>query len=100
MRSLRSIMDIRWQDKVTNLQVLDKANAVSIEALLLKAQLRWDRPCHQDGCLSHATTNPLWRTREGYKEKRSAKEAVQRLHKGDLEAVQLTPSRPGDKCLG
>ena len=35
MRSLRSIMDIRWQDKVTNLQVLD------IEALLLKAQLRW-----------------------------------------------------------
>ena len=41
MRSLRSIMDIRWQDKVTNLQVLDRANAVSIEALLLKAQLRW-----------------------------------------------------------
>ena len=34
-------MDIRWQDKVTNLQVLDRANAVSIEALLLKAQLRW-----------------------------------------------------------
>ena len=39
MRSLRSIMDIRWQDKVINLQVLDRANAVSIEALLLKAQL-------------------------------------------------------------
>ena len=41
IRSLRSIMDIRWQDKVTNLQVLDRANAVSIKALLLKAQLRW-----------------------------------------------------------
>ena len=41
MRSLRSIMDIRWQDKVTNLQVLDRADAVSIEALLFKAQLRW-----------------------------------------------------------
>ena len=41
MRSLRRIMDIRWQDKVTNLQVLDRANAVSIEVLLLKAQLRW-----------------------------------------------------------
>ena len=37
----RRIMDIRWQDKVTNLQVLDRPNAVSIEALLLKAQLRW-----------------------------------------------------------
>ena len=34
-------MDIRWQDKVTNLQMLDRANAASIEALLLKAQLRW-----------------------------------------------------------
>ena len=34
-------MDIRWLDKVTNLQVLDRANAVSIEALLSKAQLRW-----------------------------------------------------------
>ena len=41
MRSLRRIMDIRWQDKVTNLQALDRANAVSIEALLFKAQLRW-----------------------------------------------------------
>ena len=88
-------MDIRWQDKVTNLQLLDRANAVSIEALLLKAQLR-----HQDGCLPHATTNPLWRFREGYKEKRSSKEAVQRLNKGDLETVQLTPLRPGGKCSG
>ena len=34
-------MDIRWQDKVTNLQVLDRAKAVSIEVLLLKAQFRW-----------------------------------------------------------
>ena len=41
MRSLRRIMDIRWEDKVTNLQVLDRANAVSIEALLFKVQLRW-----------------------------------------------------------
>ena len=44
-------------------------------------------------------TNPLWRTREGYKEKRSPKEAVQRLHKGDLETVQPTPSRPGSQVF-
>ena len=101
MRSLRRIIDIRWQDKVTNLQVLDRANnAVSIEALLLKSTTPLYRPCHQDGCLPHATTNPLWRTREVFKEKRSAKEVVQGLHKGDLETVQLTPLRPGDKCSG
>ena len=40
-RSLRSIMHIKWQDRVTNIEVLERANTVSIEAMLLKAQLRW-----------------------------------------------------------
>ena len=40
MRALRSILGIRWQDCVTNLEVLDRANSTSIESLL-KAQLRW-----------------------------------------------------------
>ncbi|KAI8516487.1 hypothetical protein Bbelb_050680 [Branchiostoma belcheri] len=34
-------MNIRWQDKITNQEVLDRAQSSSIEALLLKAQLRW-----------------------------------------------------------
>ena len=41
MRSLRNIMGIKWQDKITNQEVLDRANLTSIESLLLKAQLRW-----------------------------------------------------------
>jgi exonuclease III len=41
MRALRSILQIRWQDKVTNLEVLDRADSTSIESMLLKAQLRW-----------------------------------------------------------
>ena len=41
MRSLRSIMRIRWQDRITNLEVLDRAKMTSIEAMILKAQLRW-----------------------------------------------------------
>ena len=41
MRSLRSIMNIRWQDRITNLEVLDRAKMTSIEAMILKAQLRW-----------------------------------------------------------
>ena len=40
-RSLRSILGIRWQDKVTNLEVLDRAKSTSIEAMILKTQLRW-----------------------------------------------------------
>ena len=34
-------MGIRWQDKVSNLIVLDTTKLVSIEAMILKAQLRW-----------------------------------------------------------
>lgn len=40
-RSLRSIMRIRWQDRVSNQEVLDRANLTSIEATILKTQLRW-----------------------------------------------------------
>ena len=41
MRSLRSIIGIKWQDRVTNLEVLDRASLTSIETMVLKAQLRW-----------------------------------------------------------
>ncbi|KAK3775513.1 hypothetical protein RRG08_041297 [Elysia crispata] len=39
-RSLSSILGIRWQDKVTNLEVLDRARSTSIEAMILKTKLR------------------------------------------------------------
>ena len=41
MRALRSILGMRWQDRITNLEVLDRAECTSIETLLNKAQLRW-----------------------------------------------------------
>ncbi|XP_047488449.1 uncharacterized protein LOC125038869 [Penaeus chinensis] len=40
-RALRSIMRIRWQDRVTIQEVLDRANSTSIEAKILQAQIRW-----------------------------------------------------------
>ena len=38
---LRSIFGMRWQDRITNLEVLDRAQCISIQTLLIKAQLRW-----------------------------------------------------------
>ena len=35
------IMGIRWQDRVTNQEVLDRAGSTSIESMLLKSQMRW-----------------------------------------------------------
>ena len=93
-------MDIRWQDKVTNLQLLDKANAVSIEALLIKAQLRWTGHVIRMDASRMPRQILYGELMRGTKEKRSPKEAVQRLHKGDFETVQPTPSRPGVKCSG
>ncbi|XP_056669384.1 uncharacterized protein LOC130456524 [Monodelphis domestica] len=37
--SLQSIMRIRWQDRITSQEVLDRANSTSIEVLVLKTQL-------------------------------------------------------------
>ena len=34
-------MGIKWQDIITNVEVLGCANTVGMEALLMKAQLRW-----------------------------------------------------------
>ena len=40
-RHLRSILGIKWQDKVSNVEVLEQAECSSIEELLLRSQLRW-----------------------------------------------------------
>ena len=39
--SLRAILNIHWNNYVSNLEVLDKAEITSIEAILLKLQLLW-----------------------------------------------------------
>ena len=41
MRHLRSIMKIRWQDKVTHIKVLKRAGRPSMEDLLIRKNLRW-----------------------------------------------------------
>jgi hypothetical protein len=38
---LRKILNIKWQDKVSNAEVLQRASSVGMEALLMKAKLRW-----------------------------------------------------------
>ena len=40
-RCLRTILSIHWSEFVTNVEVLEQAKLTSIEAMLLKSQLRW-----------------------------------------------------------
>ena len=40
-RCLRSILSIKWQDHVSNEEVLKRASLPSIESILLQVQLRW-----------------------------------------------------------
>ncbi|XP_063594923.1 uncharacterized protein LOC134771899 [Penaeus indicus] len=40
-RCLRTILEIHWSDYIINKEVLERANTWSIEAMLLKSQLRW-----------------------------------------------------------
>ena len=41
MRQLRSIMKIKWQDKVTNIKVFKQAGLPATEDLLIRKILRW-----------------------------------------------------------
>ena len=41
MRHLRTIMRITWQDRVTNKEILQRANLPSMEDLLIRKTLRW-----------------------------------------------------------
>ena len=41
MRALRSILGIKWQVKVSNLEALERNDCSSIETILLKAQMGW-----------------------------------------------------------
>ena len=41
MASLRRILGIKWQDKVTNVDVLSDSSMLSIHSLLMKRRLRW-----------------------------------------------------------
>ncbi|XP_035673035.1 uncharacterized protein LOC118413616 [Branchiostoma floridae] len=40
-RCLRTILNIHWSDYITNVEVLEQAEIPSIEATLMKTQLRW-----------------------------------------------------------
>lgn len=40
-RSLRKILKINWQDKRTNISILEEANVPSITTIIMKHQLRW-----------------------------------------------------------
>ena len=41
MCSLLTILNIKWQDLVSNIQVLDMAELISIEGMILKSRLSW-----------------------------------------------------------
>ena len=40
-RCLRIILNIHWSDLINNVEVLEQAEVSSIEAMILKYQLRW-----------------------------------------------------------
>ena len=69
MRHLRSIMKIRWQDKVTNIKVLKRPGLPSMEDLLIRKNLRrtghllrmpTDRLPRQFSTRSYQTDNDTW----------------------------------------
>ena len=83
MHSLWTILNMKWQDRVSNLQVLDMAESTSIEAMILKSRLRWV------GHVIRMADNRLptqlifvWGARFWEAKARQACQEIQRLRKG------------------
>ena len=53
LRCLRRILDISWQDKITNTEVLERASSFSMYTLLSQRRLRWLGHVHRmaNGCI-------------------------------------------------
>ena len=41
LRCLRRILNINWEDRVTNQEVLRRAHLPGVKAMIMQAQLRW-----------------------------------------------------------
>ena len=77
MHSLWTMLNIKWQNRVSNLQVLDMAESTSIEAMILKSQLRWI------GHVIRVEDNRLPKQLMFWEAKaRQASQEIQRLRKG------------------
>ena len=50
LRHLQAILGIKWSDRVTNNEVLQRADMPSIEAMLLSRQLTWTGHCLKQFC--------------------------------------------------
>ena len=75
-RCLCSILGIKWQNHVSNEEVLKRASLPSIEPILLQVQLRWAR--HKDGRRSHAQRSLLQQAPRRKARSWCSKKALQR----------------------
>ena len=41
MRHLRQLLGVKWEDRVPDVEILERANTISVEALITASQLRW-----------------------------------------------------------
>ena len=60
VRCLDTIMQIKWQDRIPDTEVLKRAGIHSVHTLLKLEQLRWT--CYQNAWWMFAKENLLWRT--------------------------------------
>lgn len=75
-RCLRSICTIRWQDKVSNVEVLERCVVPSTESLIIKIQLRWEGARMLDGGLTNSQSNLLQCIKPGQKTSRQTETDV------------------------
>ena len=80
---LRKLLKIKWQDRIPDTEVLNRAGLQS-EHTVLRLAVKMDRPCYQNAWWTFAKENHLWRTTSWKTLPWWSKEATQRHPKASL----------------
>ena len=88
LRCLRKIAGIKWQDRTTNVEVLQTCKIAGMEALLLQAQFRWAGHLVRK---SHPEADILRATGIGNATARRARQTVQGHSQDQPQAVWNQP---------
>ena len=104
-RCLRSIPGIKWQDHVSNEEILKRASLASIESIFASSAAALGWPCHEDARPTHAESSLLQRAPRRKARSWCSKKALQRSAEetactgGNRPSVMAAGLRPRQLAL-
>ncbi|XP_071479338.1 uncharacterized protein [Diadema antillarum] len=98
LHCLRRLLHIKWQDRVTNAEVLKRAGILSMFSLLSKRRLKWlgHGDCALNGARPHPEGHAVWRAMREMSSHEKATSSLQRLVRKNVKIFGTNTSKYKD----